>query len=98
MERRTFAEMVRILAEEALATRAFPSLIFVDGPTGRRAAFRDGPDVWEIIETYVASGGDPVTTGESWPHLPPWKVSTAIRYYQLFPADIDARIARNAAP
>ena len=97
LERRTLAEMVRILAEEALATRAFPSIIFVDGPTGRRATFRDGPDVWEIVESYLASDRDPVATAESWPHLPPWKVSTAIRYYELFPTEIEARIQRNAA-
>ena len=97
LERRTLAEMVRILAEEALATRTFPSIIFVEGPTGRRAAFRDGPDVWEIIETYLVSGRDPTIVLESWPHLPPWKVTTAIRYYEKFPSEIEARIERNAA-
>jgi hypothetical protein len=98
MERRTLAEMVRILTEEALATRDFPTIVFVDGPTGRRAAFRDGPDIWEIIEPYLVSGRDRKVIDESFDHLPRWKLETALRFYERFPADIEARIARNLAP
>jgi hypothetical protein len=98
MERRTLAEMVRILAEEALATRDFPSIIFVDGPTGRRPAYRDGPDIWEIIEPYLVSGRDGAVLEESYGHLLLSKLDTALRFYERFPHDIEARIARNRAP
>jgi len=97
LERRSVAEMVRILTEEARVTRLFPQIVFRDGPSGRRAAFLDGPDVWQVLEPYVLSGGDTGILRVSWPHLPPWKLETALRYYEVFPEEIDARIARNSA-
>ena len=34
IERRSIAEMLRLLAEEGLKLREFPELTFTDGPTG----------------------------------------------------------------
>jgi hypothetical protein len=53
LEHRSLADTLRMLAEEAITMREFPDVIFTSGPTGRRASFRRGPDVWEILEPYV---------------------------------------------
>src|SRR5262249_15250733 len=37
------------LIDEGLRMEEFPGLVFRDGPSGRRAALVDGPDVWEVI-------------------------------------------------
>lgn len=58
LEHRSVAETVKILTEEALKVREFPRIVFADGATGRRAAEHGGPDVWEIIEPYLAAGKD----------------------------------------
>src|SRR5713226_4915821 len=40
IERRSLAEMVRLLTEEAVRMREFPDIVLVEGPSGRRASFR----------------------------------------------------------
>ena len=45
IEHRSLAEMVKLLAEEALKVREFPGITFTDGPAGRRATLINGPDV-----------------------------------------------------
>jgi hypothetical protein len=89
--------MVRILTEEAQVNRLFPQIVYRDGPTGRRAAFLDGPDVWEVLEPYVLFDRNVDELRESWPHLPAWKLEMALQFYEAFPEDIDVRIARNNA-
>jgi uncharacterized protein (DUF433 family) len=95
VERRSFAEMVKVLTEEAVTMREFPGIHFVHGPTGRRARFRDGPDVWEVLEPYVLAGRDWAALRASYPDLEEAVLLTAIRYYDNYPAEIEARIALN---
>jgi hypothetical protein len=97
LEHRSFAEMVRVLAEEALKAREFPEIFFAEGATGRRARFRDGPDVWEIVEPYVLAGKDWSLLRQSYPDEPEAKLRAAIRYYETYPDEIAARIALNQA-
>jgi uncharacterized protein (DUF433 family) len=97
LEKRSFAEMARILTEEAIAMREFPDILFTDGPTGRRATFRLGPDVWEILEPYVLGGRDWERLLRSYPDFDESMLRTAVRYYEAYPAEIDARIAANQA-
>jgi hypothetical protein len=97
LEHRSVAETVRLLTEEALALRAFPDLTFTDGPTGRRATFISGPDVWEVVEPYLLAGKDWTALQESYPHLDEAILRTAIRYYEAYPAEIEARITLNQA-
>jgi hypothetical protein len=97
LERRSLAEMLRLLAEEAIRLREFPDLIFTDGPTGRRATFIHGPDVWEILEPYVLAGCTWEALRESYPELDEAMLRTAVRYYEAYPGEIDARIALNQA-
>jgi hypothetical protein len=42
--------------EEGLAMDAYPGIVFRDGPSGRRPAVIGGPDVWEIIQVFIAEG------------------------------------------
>ena len=37
------------LIDEGIRMREFPGIVFRSGPTGRRAALADGPDVWEVV-------------------------------------------------
>jgi hypothetical protein len=95
IERRSMAEMLRLLAEEGLKLREFPDLTFTDGPTGRRATFIQGPDVWEVLEPYVLTNRDWQALKASYPDLDEALLRTAVRYYETYPQEIDARIALN---
>lgn len=97
-EHRSTAEMVRVLTEEAIKMREFPDIAFTEGPTGRRAAFRDGLDVWEIIEPYLLGGKDWLFLRQSYPDEEEGKLRAAVRYYESYPEEIEARIAINQAP
>ncbi len=95
LEHRSLAEMVRILTEEAIKMREFPDIVFTNGPTGRRATFRNGLDVWEVLEPYVLAGKDWGVLGRSYPDMDEARLRIAVRYYQSYPQEIDARIALN---
>jgi hypothetical protein len=95
LEHRSVAETVRVLAEEAVKMREFPDVLFVDGPTGRRARFVQGPDVWEVLEPYVLDGRRWEVLCESYPELDEGLLRAAVRYYESYPAEIDARVALN---
>jgi hypothetical protein len=97
VERRSFAEMVKVLTEEAVAVREFPGLHYVHGPTGRRARFRGGPDVWEVLEPYVLAGRDRAALRASYPELDEAVLRTAVRYgyYERHPAEVETRVALN---
>ena len=97
IERRSIPEMLRLLAEEGLKLREFPDLIFTDGPTGRRATFIQGPDLWEVLEPYVLADKDWQALKASYPDLDEALLRTAIRYYEAYPDEVEARIALNQA-
>lgn len=75
--------------DEEMRMREFPEIVFTEGPTGRRASFRKGPDVWEILEPYVVSGRNWDALRSSYPELDELLLRTAIRYYESFPEEID---------
>jgi hypothetical protein len=79
---------VKVLAEESIKMREFPEIIFTNGPTGRRATFRHGPDMWEIIEPYVLGDKDWQVLRESYPDLDEAMLRTAVRYYETYPDEI----------
>jgi uncharacterized protein (DUF433 family) len=95
LEHRTLADTVKMLTAEAIKLREFPDITFVSGPTGRRATFRRGPDVWEILEPYILANRDWNVLRESYPELDEAILHTAIRYYESYPEEIEARIALN---
>ena len=91
-------ELVASLLDEGLKIRAFPGVVYRDGPTGRRAALAVGPDVWEVVEAVRQAAGageakvrhaaDMLSLDERWVRL-------AVEFYSAFPDEVDARIARN---
>jgi uncharacterized protein (DUF433 family)/predicted transcriptional regulator len=95
LEHRSQAEMLRLLAEEALKQREFPDIVFVNGPTGRRATFIQGPEVWAILEPYLLAGRDWEALVASYPDLDQRLLHTALAYYETYPDEIDARITLN---
>jgi uncharacterized protein (DUF433 family) len=97
LEHRSFAEMVRVLTEEAVKMREFPGIVFADGPTGRRATFRDGLDVWEVVEPYLLAGKDWSILRQSYPEVDEAKLRAAVLYYESYPDEIEARINLNQA-
>ena len=97
-EQRSLAETIESLAVEALKVREFPGVYFMDGPTGRRARLHGGPDVWEVIEPYLHNGKDRQVLRECYPHVSEQVLQTALRYYETYPEEIVARIARNSRP
>ncbi len=54
------SDTMRVLTEEAIKMRKFPDITFTHGPTGRRATFIHGLDVWEIlgVSAYPVLGKD----------------------------------------
>jgi uncharacterized protein (DUF433 family) len=97
LEHRSLAEMVRVLTEEAIKMREFPDIVFTDGPTGRRATFRDGLDVWEVIEPYLLGGKDWSILRQSYPEVDEARLRAAVRYYESYPEEVEARIDLNQA-
>lgn len=95
LEQRSLAEMTRLLAEEALKLREFPDITFTDGPTGRRATLLQGPDIWEVVEPYLVAGKDWQALRDSYPQLDEALLRTAVRYYEAYPEEIEARVALN---
>ena len=81
--------------EEAVRLRDFPEIVFTEGPTGRRATLQNGPDVWEIIEPYFLANKSWKALRKSYPHLDERQLREAVRYYEAFPEEIEARIALN---
>jgi len=85
------------LLEEALRMRHAPGVIFVDGPTGRRAALAGtGLYIWEIVATWRACGEDFGQLRGSYDWLTEPQLRAALAYYELYPTEVDARLEREA--
>jgi hypothetical protein len=71
--------------------------MFRDGPTGRRAAVVEGPDVWELMSAIWAEGGGEqgLERVAATLRLPVHRLRDAVRYYAAYSAEIDERILRN---
>jgi|SRR5581483_2561009 len=93
-EHRPVADMLRVLAEEAIASRELPATTFADGPTGRTARLVHGPGVWDGIEPNLLSDNDWQLLRESYPDLDERVLRAAVRYYAAYPEASDDRVAR----
>jgi uncharacterized protein (DUF433 family) len=75
-----------------------PGIVFVDGPSGRRAHVSGaGVDVFEVIKTYRSVGSDRERLAAAYDWLTTVQVQAALTYYRLFPTEIDERLEREAA-
>lgn len=83
---------------EAEKMRLVPCIDFVDGPSGRRAHIAGtGPDVWQMIDTYRSCDYERETVAEIFDYLTLEQVQAAFTYYELYPDEIDARLAMKDA-
>ena len=77
--------------------RAYPDVIFKDGPCGRRAALAYGPDVWEVIKflrEVDERGPAAVDAAAEVFAVDTSRIGTAISYYGDYASgEIDAEIA-----
>src|SRR5664279_3785354 len=48
--------LVAALLDEGIKTRRFPGVVYLDGPTGRRAGLVNGHDIWEVIRAIREDG------------------------------------------
>lgn len=88
------------LLDEGLKTRQFPGIIYMDGPSGRRASLADGPDVWQIIralQEVPTDQHDPVETVCIEADLCVRQIKLAMQFYEAYPNEIEAKIADNRA-
>ena len=90
------------LVDEALRSHDHPSVIFRDGPAGRRARLVGGPDVWEVIRAVQsARRAEPTLTSTEVVDLvtetsgvPAALVRAAVAYWADYPAEVDALVTR----
>jgi hypothetical protein len=83
------------LIDEGIRMREFPGIVFRPGPTGRRAALADGPDVWEVVRglKQARSGrADVIELLMASTNLRRDQIRLAADYYAAYPDEIDARI------
>ena len=75
---------------------AYPGIVFRDGPSGRRPAVIGGPDVWEVVQTFMAEGRDVRATAQNL-GLRPGLVDAAVAYYADNQDAVDEWIEANRA-
>ena len=52
-------------------------------------------NIWQIIEPYVLAGRDWDVLRQSYPDVDEGMLRTAVRYYDAYPDEVEARIALN---
>ena len=83
------------LLMEAVRMRRAPGILFADGPTGRRAVVAgSGLDVWEVIAAWQEGEGDFEDLRRNYEWLTEAQLRSALRYYELYPEEVDARLER----
>ena len=86
------------LVDEGLRQAEHPGVVFKDGPSGRRAALAQGPDVWEVVVALAdvdERGEDAVEAVAELMSLPVARVRVALRYYGAYPDEVDAQVEKN---
>jgi hypothetical protein len=97
----SLSSAANLLVDEALRTNEHPGIIFKAGPTGRRAALASGPDIWEIVRGIKSARAVDagLTESELYDLLSEntgigiSQLRTAVRYWAVYPDEIDAEIA-----
>lgn len=87
--------MAEHLIDESIRLQQFPGIVFRSGPTARRAALADGPDVWEVIRGLKqahSGAGDPVEMLIASSNLREEQIRLAADYYSVYPDEVDVRI------
>jgi hypothetical protein len=85
------------MSVEGLQMADHPSLIFKEGPAGRRAALAYGPDVWEIVKflrEVDERGPAALDAAAEVFAIDADHISAAVNYYGDYRDEIDAEIAQ----
>lgn len=80
------------MVDEGLRMAEHPGMVFKDGPSGRRAALQQGPDVWEVItalQQMDERGHAAVEAAAELLNLSTARIGVAVRYYAVHSAEID---------
>lgn len=86
----------RHVVEEWWTLQNLPALEFRDGVAGRRAAIRNGPDVWEVAMVAADYEGDTEALAEHFGgRINADALRQAMEYAERFPAEVRARIDEN---
>ena len=86
--------MATEMLSEAEKLRLVPGIYFGTEPAGRYAKVAGtGIDVWQIIDAYKREQCDRAALAEVFHWLSESQLDAAVKYYTLFPEEIDARIA-----
>lgn len=94
--RRPAAQVINDLLEEALRSRRFPGVIFVEGPAGRRAHLAGtGLDVWEVVDL-VEEYESAEAVLRSFPRLTGSAIRAARAYAEAYPDEIRYFLDLNA--
>jgi len=95
---KSWSAVTQELLSEAVKMRRAPGVVFVDGPSGRRAVVAgSGLDVWEIVAAWKECGKNLEKLGREFPWLVEPQLRAALAYYQLYPQEVEARLAREGA-
>lgn len=89
------SEGLRRVLEEWWVGRHLPRIEFREGLTGRRAALRDGPEVWEVAAVLEDYGEDREGLAEHFGWLDPEALEAALAYRERFPERVEAQVAEN---
>jgi len=96
LSKRDFSSAAIELLDEAVKMRRCPSIIFADGPTGRRARIAGtGLDVWEVIATFKSVDQDPARLRQAYSWLSEPQLRAALGYYVGYREEIDRLITLN---
>lgn len=89
--------MTTEIVDEAERMRRVPGIDFVDGARGDRKARIAGHriDVWYIVACYKDAGCDRSRLSEYLETLTPEEIDAGLRYYELYPNEIDEILAAN---
>lgn len=92
--RESKTRLAELYVEEGVRATRHPGVVFRDGPAGRRPGLAGGPDVWEVVDVFLAEGRDPAATAATL-SLPSALVLAALGYYAEHQDEIDAWIEAN---
>ncbi|HLZ70747.1 MAG TPA: hypothetical protein VKV26_12670 [Dehalococcoidia bacterium] len=89
--------MATEIVDEAERMRRVPGIMFTGAPGHRKARIIGHRiDVWYIIQCCRDAGGDRARLPEYLETLTPEEIDAGLRYYELYPEEIDKRLEINA--
>lgn len=96
--KKDFTAVANELLEEAIRVHRCPGIVFTEGVSGKRARIAGtGIEVWEVVATYRSVGEDFERLSKSYHWLTVQQLKSALGYYRVYTAEIDAIIADSEA-